>query len=811
MTNHWSDIQNADLVLIIGGNAAEAHPCGFKWVTEAKAHNKARLIVVDPRFNRSASVADLYAPIRTGTDIAFLGGLINYLLQNDKIQHEYVRNYTDLPLIVREGFAFENGLFAGYDAEQRGYPDKSTWNYEIGPDGYAMSDPSLAHPRCVYQLLRAHYSRYTPELVSSICGTPQDTMLKVWEAVSETSRPDKVMTIMYALGWTQHTVGSQMIRCGAMVQLLLGNIGMPGGGMNALRGHSNIQGLTDLGLLSNLLPGYLTLPRDNEQDYAAYIAGRAPQPLRPNQLSYWQHYERFHVSLMKAWFGPAATAENNWAYDWLPKLDIPGYDVLKVFDMMYQGQINGYFCQGFNPIGSFPNKAKVSAALGRLKYLVVMDPLQTETAEFWRNAEEYNEVDTAAIQTAVFRLPTSCFAEENGALVNSGRWLQWHWKAGDPPGVARTDVAIMAGLFHRLRDLYRTEGGVFPDPILGLHWNYARPEEPSSEELAMEYSGKALTDLVDPNTGMLEARAGEQLAGFGQLRADGSTSSGCWIYCGAWSQQGNQMARRDNADPFGMGQTLGWAWSWPANRRILYNRASARPDGQPWDPIKKRLVWWNGKRWAGTDVPDFKLDSPPEEGMSPFIMTPEGVARFFAVDMMAEGPFPEHYEPFETPIGRNPLHPDNPLARSNPAARVFKNDLELFGTAEDFPYAATTYRLTEHFHFWTKHCRLNAITQPEQFVEIGEALARELGIVAGDRVKVSSNRGYIKAVAVVTKRIRPLTVDGRTVHHVGIPLHWGFSGLAKNGYITNTLTPFVGDGNTQTPEFKSFLVNVERA
>ncbi|KHO63483.1 formate dehydrogenase [Pseudomonas flexibilis] len=811
MTNHWSDIQNADLILIMGGNAAEAHPCGFKWVTEAKAHNKARLIVVDPRFNRSASVADLYAPIRTGTDIAFLGGLINYLLENDKIQHEYVRNYTDLPLIVREGFGFENGLFDGYDAERRGYPDKSTWNYEIGPDGYALTDPTLSHPRCVYQLLRAHYSRYTPELVSSICGTPQDLMLKVWEAVAETSAPGKVMTIMYALGWTQHTVGSQMIRCGAMVQLLLGNIGMPGGGMNALRGHSNIQGLTDLGLLSNLLPGYLTLPRDTEQDYAAYIAGRAPRPLRPNQLSYWQYYERFHVSLMKAWFGPNATVENNWAYDWLPKLDIPGYDVLKVFDMMYEGQINGYFCQGFNPIGSFPNKAKVSAALSRLKYLVVMDPLQTETAEFWRNAGEHNDVDTAAIQTTVFRLPTTCFAEENGALVNSGRWLQWHWQAGDPPGLARTDVHIMAGLYHRLRELYLSEGGVFPDPILGLHWNYARPDEPSAEEIAMEYSGKALTNLTDPNTGAVEVRAGEQLAGFGQLRADGSTACGCWIWSGSWTQQGNQMARRDNADPFGMGQTLGWAWAWPANRRILYNRASARPDGHPWDPVKKRLVWWNGTRWAGTDVPDFKLDSPPEEGMSPFIMTPEGTARFFAVDMMAEGPFPEHYEPFETPIGRNPLHPDNPLARSNPAARVFKNDMELFGTAEEFPYAATTYRLTEHFHFWTKHCRLNAITQPEQFVEIGEALASELGIAAGDRVKVSSNRGYIKAVAVVTKRIRPLTVDGRTVHHVGIPLHWGFSGLAKNGFITNTLTPFVGDGNTQTPEFKSFLVNVEKA
>ncbi|TRO15056.1 formate dehydrogenase-N subunit alpha [Ectopseudomonas mendocina] len=810
MTNHWTDIKNADLVLIMGGNAAEAHPCGFKWVTEAKAHNKARLVVVDPRFTRSASVADLYAPIRTGTDIAFLGGLINYLLENDKIQHEYVRNYTDVSFVVREDYAFEDGMFSGYNAEMRRY-DKTSWGYEIGEDGYAVVDPTLSHPRCVFNLLKKHYSRYTPDLVSSICGTPKAQMLQVWETIAECSAPGKVMTIMYALGWTQHSVGSQMIRTGAMLQLLLGNIGMPGGGMNALRGHSNIQGLTDLGLLSNLLPGYLSLALDAEQDYAAYIARRAPKPLRPGQLSYWQNYEKFHVSLMKAWYGKNATAENNWGFDWLPKLDVPGYDVLKVFDMMYEGKVNGYFCQGFNPIASFPDKAKVSAALAKLKYLVIMDPLATETSEFWRNAGEFNDVDTASIQTEVFRLPTTCFAEEDGSLVNSGRWLQWHWKGAEPPGQARTDIAIMAGLFHRLRQAYATEGGAFPDPILNLDWPYLKPDEPGPDEIAREFNGKALEDLYDPATGALQAKAGEQLSGFGLLRVDGSTASGCWIFCGSWTAQGNQMARRDNADPYAMGQTLGWAWSWPANRRILYNRASADPSGKPWDVEKKRLVWWNGKAWGGTDVPDFKADSSPADGMNPFIMNPEGVARLFAVDKMAEGPFPEHYEPFETPIGRNPMHPDNALAISNPAARVFEGDMAMLGKADAFPYAATTYRLTEHFHFWTKHCRLNAITQPEQFVEIGEALAKELGIVAGERVKVSSNRGYIKAVAVVTKRIKPLTVDGKTVHQIGIPLHWGFAGVARNGYLTNTLTPFVGDGNTQTPEFKSFLVNVEKA
>ena len=809
MTNHWSDIQNADLILIMGGNAAEAHPCGFKWVTEAKARNKARLIVVDPRFTRSASVADMYAPIRTGTDIAFLGGLINYLLENDKIQHEYVVNYTDVSFIVKEGFGFEDGLFNGYDAEKRSYPDKSTWSYELDEDGFARVDKSLTHPRCVYNLLKQHYSRYTPEVVSNICGTPQDRMLQIWETIAETSAPGKVMTIMYALGWTQHSVGSQMIRTGAMVQLLLGNIGMPGGGMNALRGHSNIQGLTDLGLLSNLLPGYMTLPLEAEQDYTAYIAKRTAKPLRPGQLSYWQHYEKFHVSLMKAWYGKNATAENNWGYDWLPKLDIPGYDVLKVFDMMYQGQVNGYFCQGFNPIASFPNKAKVSAALAKLKYLVIMDPLATETSEFWRNAGEYNDVDTASIQTTVFRLPTTCFAEEDGSLVNSGRWLQWHWKAAEPPGQAKTDVVIMGGLFHRLRELYSKEGGAYAEPLLNIDWAYRQPEEPTAEEIAQEYNGKALADVFDLQTGAQLAKAGELLPGFGLLRADGTTSSGCWIFCGSWTQAGNQMARRDNADPYGMGQTLGWAWAWPLNRRILYNRASARPDGTPWDP-NRALVWWNGERWVGADVPDYPVAAPPEDDVKPFILTESGTGHFFASEWLGEGPFPEHYEPLESPIPNNPLHPDNPLAYHNPVARIFAEDRHTFGTYEEFPYAATTYRLTEHFHYWTTHVLLNAIVQPEKFVEIGEVLAGELGIAAGEKVRVRSKRGHIDAVAVVTKRLRPLQVDGRTVHQVGIPIHWGFTGVARKAHLTNTLTPFVGDGNTQTPEFKSFLVNVEK-
>jgi formate dehydrogenase major subunit len=810
MTNHWVDIKNADVILVMGGNAAEAHPCGFKWVTEAKAHNKAKLVVVDPRFTRTASVADYHVSTRTGTDIVFLGAIVNYLLTNDKIQHEYVQNYTDMPFIVREDYAFNDGIFSGYDEKAGKYTDKSSWNYEIGEDGYAKVDPTLQHPRCVYQLMKAHYSRYTPEKVQQICGVSPEQFHKVAETLASTAVPGRVATILYALGWTHHSTGAQTIRLGAMVQLLLGNIGAAGGGMNALRGHSNIQGLTDLGLMSNLLPGYMTLPFEAEQEFDKYIEARASKPLRPNQLSYWQNYKKFHVSFMKSWWGDAATADNNFAYDYLPKLDKP-YDLLQAIELMNQGKMNGYICQGFNVIASAPNKAKVTQGLSKLKYLVVMDPLETETAEFWKKHGEFHDVDPSKIQTEVFRLPTTCFAEERGSLVSSSRVLQWHWQGAEPPGHARSDIDIMSGLFLRMKKMYQEEGGKFPDPILNLTWPYAKPSSPTPEELAMEFNGKALADVTDPKdpTKVL-AKKGEQLAGFALLRDDGSTASGCWIFAGSWTQAGNQMGRRDNSDPTGIGNTLNWAWAWPANRRVLYNRASADTKGKPFDP-KRKLVAWNGSGWSGADVPDFKLDEDPANGMNPFIMNAEGVARFFARGMMNEGPFPEHYEPFENPVGKNLMHPNNPKATSNPGARVFPGDRAQFGTADEFPVVATTYRLTEHFHFWTKHARLNAIIQPEQFVEIGEALAKQIGVSSGQTVKVSSKRGSIISKVIVTKRIRSLKIDGKETHTVGIPLHFGFKGLTKPGYLTNTLTPSVGDGNSQTPEFKSFLVKVEKA
>jgi formate dehydrogenase major subunit len=803
MTNSWTDIKNTDLVVIMGGNAAEAHPCGFKWVTEAKANRGAKLIVVDPRFTRSASVADFYAPIRQGTDIAFLLGVMNYCIQNDKVQWEYVKAFTNAPYVIKEGFSYQDGLFTGYDETRRDY-DRSTWDYELGPDGYVVADETLQNPRSVWQLLKKHVSVYTPEMVERICGTPKDKFLKVAQMISECSSPTRTMTSMYALGWTQHSKGSQNIRAMAMLQLVLGNIGVRGGGMNALRGHSNIQGLTDIGLMSNLIPGYLTIPTEREASFDTYMSTRGFKPLRPNQMSYWQNYKKFFVSFQKAMWGEAATADNGFAYDWLPKLDVPAYDVLRIFELMHQGKVNGYMCQGFNPLLSAPNRKKLTVALSKLKYLVVMDPLETETARFWENHGEFNDVDSSKIQTEVIQLPTTCFAEDEGSLTNSGRWLQWHWAGGTPPGEAKHDAWIMAQIHLRLKELYRKEGGPVPEPIVNLDWRYKDPGNPSPHELAKEVNGYATDDIADAAdpTKVVLAK-GKQVVSFAALRDDGKTACGCWIYSGSYNEAGNNMARRDTSDPDDTGAYAKWSWSWPVNRRILYNRASADVTGKPWDPSRK-LLEWDGTKWTGYDVPDIAPGAKPDV-VGPFIMNPEGTARLFTRGMMRDGPFPSHYEPFESPVANVVA----PKVRGNPAARVFRGDMEQFGDAKEFPYAATSYRLTEHFHFWTKHAHANAVLQPEFFVEISEQLAKEKNIKSGSWVRVWSKRGSVKAKAVVTKRIAPLTCDGKTVHIVGIPLHWGFTGAARKGFGPNSLTPYVGDANIETPEYKAFLVDIE--
>jgi formate dehydrogenase-N alpha subunit len=806
MTNSWVDIRNADFVLVMGGNAAEAHPVGFRWAIEAMKQRGAKLAVVDPRFNRTAAVADHYVPIRSGSDIAFLGGIINWLIANDKIQWEYVKAYTNASALINAGFGFEDGLFSGFDAEKSKY-DRATWSYELDDKGNIKTDPTLQDPRCVWNLMKAHYARYTPDVVTNLTGSPKEGFLKICELLGETSAANKVGTVLYALGWTEHTVGAQNIRTMAMIQLLLGNIGMSGGGVNALRGHANVQGLSDLGLLSTNLPGYIPLPNEkNHPTFADYVGKVTPKPLRENQLNFWGNTPKFFVSLLKWFWGDKATKENNWGYDWLPKWD-KSYDTLQMTELMHQGKMNGLIVQGYNPMGSFPDANRVVQAFSKLKYMVVIDPIATETASFWQNHGEHHDVDPTQIQTEVFRLPSTCFAEEDGSTVSSARWMQWHYKGAEAPGEAKADPEIIAELFIALRDLYKKDGGNVSEPVLNLAWPYRNPQSPSPEELAKEMNGRALDDLLDPKdpTKVL-AKKGEQLPNFAVLRDDGSTMCATWIYAGSWTQAGNMMARRDNTDS-GLGNTPNWAFAWPANRRILYNRASCDPSGKPWDP-KRKLIGWNGEKWGGADIPDFKADAAPDSGMDPFIMTPEGQGRLFCVDKMVDGPFPEHYEPMESPIGTNPLHPK---VVSSPAVRIFKGEKERLGTAKDFPYVGTTYRLTEHFQFWTKQVRLNAIAQPEQFVEISEVLAKEKGIVAGDTVKVSSKRGYIKAKAVVTKRIKAMTVNNQTVHHIGIPVHWGWETVAKKGFLTNVLTPAVGECNTQCPEYKAFLVNIEKA
>ncbi len=803
MTNSWTDIKNTDLVIVMGGNAAEAHPCGFKWVTEAKAHRGAKLIVVDPRFTRTASVSDVYAPIRPGSDIVFLMALIRHMIANDKVHWDYVKHFTNAAFLVKDEFGWADGLFTGYDEGKRDY-DRSSWDYKIGEDGFAQVDMTLQDPRCVWNLLKAHVDQYTPELVERVCGTPKDKFLKIAEMIAETSAPDKTMTSMYALGWTQHSKGSQNIRGMAMLQLILGNIGVRGGGMNALRGHSNIQGLTDMGLMSNLMPGYLNMPTEKEADLATYMKSRTFKPLRPGQTSYWQNYSKFWVSFMKAMWGDAAQPQNDWGYHYLPKLDVPTYDILRMFELMDNGKVNVYFCQGFNPMLAFPNRGKVTSALSKLKLLVTMDPLETETARFWENHGEHNAVDTAAIQTEVIQLPSSCFAEDDGSLTNSGRWLQWHWSAGAPPGEAKHDTWIMAQIFLRMRDLYLKEGGVFPDPIVNLVWNYADPNEPHPEELAKEINGRALAPVYDlKDKTKLLTEAGKLVKNFSQLRDDGSTACACWIYSGCWNEDGNHMARRDNADPDDTGTFPNWTFAWPLNRRTLYNRASADLNGKPWDPTRK-IIEWDGEKWSGYDVPDVPPTAKPDE-VGPFIMNPEGVSRLFTRGMMRDGPFPTHMEPFESPIA----NVFNPKMRGNPVARVFQSDVEHLGNSDEFPFVATSYRLTEHFHYWTKNNKVNAALQPEFFVEISEELAAEKGITKGGWVRVWSKRGQVKAKALVTKRIKPMICDGKTVHVVGIPLHWGFVGAAKKGWGPNSLTPFIGDANVETPEFKAFLVNIE--
>ncbi len=825
MTNGWTDIQNADVVLAMGGNPAENHPVGFRFVMEARRRRNAKLVAVDPRFNRTAAVADHFVQIRAGTDIAFLGGLINYAFEHDRIHREYVRLFTNGPFLVRDDYAFdeETGLFSGWDPERQTY-DRRSWNYELDERGYARVDPTMEHPRSVFQLMKQFYRRYTPEMVSRICGCSEESFLKAADIVTSTYRPDRAGTILYALGWTHHSHSVQLIHAAAMLQLLLGNIGCAGGGLNALRGHANIQGGTDCGMAYHNLPGYLPMPRAEHQSLAAYLAAHTPRPLRPEAMNFWQYLDRFVVSQLKAYYGAAATRSNEFGYLFHPKLpqvlsapprkgasapssEYENWSWAYIFDAMYQGRLEGLFSFGMNPVANGPHSRKVIAALAKLKWLVVAECFEQETAAFWK-PEILALIDQkpSDVATEVFLLPAANFAEKDGSFVNSARWIQWKWKAVDPPGEGKPDQEIVARLYLAVRDLYHREGGRAPEPVLALNWWYTTPHQPALDEVARELNGWAIEDVRDERDPRRVVMArGQQLGRFLDCRADGSTLSGNWLYIGMYPDTGNLAQRRSTADPGGLGRFPEWSFSWPANRRVMYNRCSADAAGEPWDPARP-VLRWTGERWVG-DVPDYAADSPPEAGVGPFIMLPEGVARLFVPGQFVEGPFSEHYEPAESPVP-NPLHPRQ---STNPLVRLFRSEWDRLGTAEEFPIVCTTYRLTEHFHYWTKHNPYNVQLQPEFFVEIPEELARDKGIRSGDRVRVSSARGAIEGLALVTRRIKPMRIDGRLVYQIGFPIHWGFLGRgAQRGALANLVTPTVVDPNSFAPEYKGFLVRLDK-
>src|SRR5579871_2156224 len=848
MTNGWIDIKNTDMMLIMGGNPAENHPCGFKWAVEAKRQRNAKMIVVDPRYTRTAAVSDLFLQIRSGSAIAFLGGMIRYALENQRDTKEYLVNYTNASFLIKEGFKLpEDGLYSGYDHDTQVY-DKATWNYE-GVGGHSgngegahagqtppppkspneappppalpadvVYDPELNNPRCVYQLLKQQYSRYTPEMVERITGIPKDQFLKaadLFTSVSANGDTKKVATIIYAVGWTQHSFGSQIIRAAAMLQMLMGNVGRAGGGVNALRGHSNIQGATDMAGIFDNLPGYLKVPTPADKDFEAWMTRITPKSSKPKDwqsFNYWSNTPKFAVSLLKSMYGDAATKENHWAFDYLPKVDRE-YSWAHIWDDMYQGKVKGLLAFGMNGVSIGPNSQKNIDALKKAAWLVVCEIYPDETSEFWKSPGITPD-QMKSIPTEVYRLPGAGFAEKDGTFVNSARWLQWKWAAVPPPGDCQLDQAILAKIFLRVRDLYKKEGGKFPDPILNLTWNHLDPNNPSLTELAKELNGRALSDVTDEPTKTV-FKAGQQLPGFSFLRDDGSTSCGNWLWCGSWPESGSNTQRRSTEDPSGLGIYPNWGWSWPMNRRVLYNRASCDINGKPWDP-DRRLVWWNEaqKKWLGADVPDFKPDSAPKDHMGPFIMNPEGVGRLFVpLAGLADGPFPEHYEPFESPVA-NLLHPQQ---QNNPVVKKYKTDMDKYGTAEQgFSVICTTYRITEHYHYWTKNNPMNVQLVPNMFVEIPIELANELGIKGSDSVKVTSARGTYIAKAMVTRRIKPMTIDGKKIYQIGLPIHQGYRGIQEDAgkeskTLANILSPTVTDPNAYTPEFKGFLVKLEKA
>jgi formate dehydrogenase major subunit len=830
MTNHWVDLKNADVILVMGGNPASNHPVSMKWIMRARDRG-AKLVVVDPRFTQTAAKADVYAPLRSGTDIAFLNGMIKYIIENKLYFRDYVLNYTNASYLVNPDFGLPHdleGVFSGYEETSAKY-NKKTWSFQMDENGLPKKDPTLSNPHCVFQLLKKHVSRYTVDKVSDVTGTPKDKILEVYRIYGSTGKPDRVGTECYAMGWTQHTVGVQNIRAMCIIQLLLGNIGMAGGGINALRGESNVQGSTDYGLLFHILPGYNATPSASLTDLKAYIEKFTPKTKEAKSVNWWSNRAKYITSYLKAIYGDKATKENDFGYAWLPKLD-EGMKAswLHLFFGMYQKKFEGFFAWGQNPACSSPNAGKTREALSKLKWLVNVNLWDNETASFWKGPGMKPE----EIETEVFFLPCCSSVEKEGSISNSSRLAQWRYQAIKPMGQSLPDAEIMNELYFRVKKLYQTEGGKFSAPILNLTWDYGKKnaegkiEHLDIHKVAKEINGYYLEDVYDKTATppKLIGKKGDLVTNFVSLQADGTTSSGNWLYCGSYptvdGKAVNMMARRGKKDPTGLGLYPEWAWTWPVNRRIIYNRASVDPQGRPWDP-KRAVIKWNATKedpktgkpgvWEG-DVPDGP--APPmatEKGKLPFIMVPEGVGRLFGPGL-ADGPFPEHYEPLECPLEENPMqkkHRINPTLAKLPELSAF------FSCDVRFPFVATTYRVTEHWQtgVMTRHTPWLLEMQPQMFVEMSQELAKEKGISNGDKVIVSSARGKLWAMAVVTSRFKPFRVMNQTIHQVGMPWHfgWQFPVDGGSGDSANLLTPFIGDPNTLIPESKAFMVNIAKA
>ncbi len=837
MTNHWVDLKNADVILVMGANPAENHPISMKWIQRAREQRGAKLIVVDPRFTRTAAKADLYAPMRSGTDIAFLGGMIKFILDNNMYFREYIVNYTNAPFLVNPDFKTctdLDGLFSGYDPKTRKY-DKKTWAFQPGANGVPKQDRSLKDPHCVFQLLKRQYSRYTPEKVSEITGTPKDVLVQVYQLYASTGKPDKVGTECYAMGWTQHTIGTQNIRAMTIIQMLLGNMGMAGGGVNALRGESNVQGSTDHGLLFNTLPGYLATPAVSWADLATYNEKNTPKTKEAKSVNWWSNKPKYMVSYLKAIYGDKATKDNDFGYSWLPKLD-EGQNCswLVLFDQMLKGKFEGFFAWGQNPACSGSNAGKVRKGLAKLKWMVNINLFDNETGSFWRGPG----LNPRDVQTEVFMLPACFSVEKEGSITNSGRLAQWRYKAIEPIGQSKPDSDIMNELFFRVKKLYQTQGGKFPDPIFNLTWDYGEKDaegkvkEVNAHKIAMEINGYHLEDLFDKKAvpPKLIGKKGDLCASFVNLQDDGTTSCGNWLYSQSYTQKDgkiiNMMARRDKSDPTGMGFFPGWAWAWPVNRKIIYNRCSVDPQGRPWDP-ERPVIKWDATKinpatnkpgvWVG-DVPDGP--APPEAaegGKLPFIMKPDGVGSIFGPGL-TDGPFPEHYEPLECPLQENPMSkqynsPTIKLWYTKEGQKTAPEDI--FAACDvRYPFVASTYRVSEHWQtgVLTRHEPWLLEMVPQIFLEMSKELAAEKGIKNGDKVRVSSARGELWAKAIVTTRLKPFKIAGNTVHQVGLPWHFGWQWPAdgSGGESANLLTPTIGDSNTMIPETKAFMVNVER-